>query len=121
VFENHLASYNSLRGTRNAITLKKADNKALHGWWTYWRQQGKHFLLGESSKIKDQDWQTLFVLYSAVIFSGISFNMQNGLLSRMYELSTIQGVPESFQVSTTKDPCKYEVNGGVTDSIQVAT
>jgi hypothetical protein len=37
VFENHLVSYNTLRGTRNAIRPKKADNKALHGWWKYWR------------------------------------------------------------------------------------
>jgi hypothetical protein len=46
VFEKHLVSYNVLRGTRNAITPKKADSKALHGWWNYWRQQGKHFLQG---------------------------------------------------------------------------
>jgi hypothetical protein len=52
VFENHMASYNALRGTWNAITPKKADNKALHGWWKYWRQQGKHFLLGAPAKSK---------------------------------------------------------------------
>jgi hypothetical protein len=76
-------------------------------------------LLGESSKIKDQDWQKLFVLYYAGIFSGISFKMQNGLPSQMHELLTIQGVPDSFQVATAKDPCNYEVNDGVPDSIQV--
>jgi hypothetical protein len=68
--------HNSLRGTRNAITPKKADNKALRGWWKYWRQQGKRFLQGESRKIKDHDWQKIFELYYAVIFSGISFQMQ---------------------------------------------
>jgi hypothetical protein len=115
VFKHHMASYNALRGTRNTITLKKADNKALHGWWKYWRQQGKQFLLGVSSKTKDKDWQKLFVLYSAGIFSGISFEIQNGLPSRMYELSTIQGVHDSFQVATEKVPCNYEVNDGVPD------
>jgi hypothetical protein len=40
----------------------------------------------------------------------------------MYELSTIQVVPDSFQVATAKDPCNYGANGGVPDSsIQVAT
>jgi hypothetical protein len=87
------------------------------------------------SKIKDQDWQKiLFYLYSAGIFSGILFEMQNGLPSRMYKLSITQGVPDSFQVSTThgvpdsfqvasaKDPSNYEVNyDAVTDSIQLAT
>jgi hypothetical protein len=38
----------------------------------------------------------------------------------MYELSTTQGVHDSFQVATEKDPCNYEVNDGVPDSIQVA-
>jgi hypothetical protein len=121
VFENHLASYNSVRGTPNAITPKKADNKVLHGWWKYWRQQGKQFMLGESRKIKDQDWHKFFVLYSAGIFSGISFEIQNGLPSRMYELSIIQGVPNSFQVATAKYPCNYQVNGSVQVSIQVST
>jgi hypothetical protein len=32
VFDNHLVSYNALSGTRNVITPKKANNKALHGW-----------------------------------------------------------------------------------------
>jgi hypothetical protein len=54
VFENYLASYNALRGTRNAITPKKADAKALRGWWKYWRQKGYKICLGspEKSKIK---------------------------------------------------------------------
>jgi hypothetical protein len=77
VLDNNMWSYNALHGTCNAITPKKADNKALHDWWKYWRQHGKHFLLGESRKIKDQDWQILFVLYYAGIFSGISFEMQD--------------------------------------------
>jgi hypothetical protein len=46
VFKKHLVSYNALRGTRNAFTPKKVNNKALHGWWKYWRQQGKFFLRG---------------------------------------------------------------------------
>jgi hypothetical protein len=71
VLNNNMASYNALSGTRNAITPKKADNKALYGGWKYWRQQGKYFLLREFSKIKDQDRQTLFVLFSTGIFSGI--------------------------------------------------
>jgi hypothetical protein len=119
VFKNQLVSYNSLRGTQNAITPKKAENKALQGWWEYWRQQGKQCLLGESSKIKDRDWQKLFVSYSAGIFSGISFEIPDGLPSRMYWLSTIQGVSDSCQVATAKDLCNYEVNGGVPDIIQV--
>jgi hypothetical protein len=36
VFEKHMLTYNVLRGTRNAITPKKADSKDLHGWWKYW-------------------------------------------------------------------------------------
>jgi hypothetical protein len=116
VFEKHLLAYNVLRGTRNTITPKKADSKDLHGWWKYWRQQGKQFLLGEPSKIKDHDLQKIFDLYSAGIFSGISFEMQNGLPSRMHQLSIAQvvsnihplltnhGVPDSFQLSTAKDP-----------------
>jgi hypothetical protein len=107
VFENHVVSYNPLWGIRNAITPKKDDSKALHGWLKYWRQQGKHVLQGESSKIKDHDLQKIFDLYYAGIFSGILFEVQNGLPSRMYELSTTQGVPDSFQVITAKDPCNY--------------
>jgi hypothetical protein len=121
VFDNHMASYNALRGTRNAIIPKKADNKALHGWWEYWKQYGKFFLLGESNKIKDQDWHTLFVLYSAGIFSGISFQIQNGLPSIMCKLSTIKGLPDSFHFATAKDPINYEATDGVPESIQVAT
>jgi hypothetical protein len=116
-----MVSYNALRGTQNAITPKKSDNKALHGWWKYWRQQGKQFVQGGSSKIKYHDWQKIFDLYSAGIFSGISFEMQSDLPSRMYEFSTTQGVPHSFQVATAKYHCNYEVNDGVPDSIQVAT
>jgi hypothetical protein len=33
LFETNLATYNALRGTRNAITPNKSDNNALHGWW----------------------------------------------------------------------------------------
>jgi hypothetical protein len=127
VFENHMVSYNALCGTQNAITPKKADTKVLHGWWKYWRQQGKQVMLGESSKIKDQDWQKLFVLYSAVIFSVISLEMQNGLPPRMYELSTIQGVltcqlPScNCKLQTAKYPCKYEVNGAVSGIIHMTT
>jgi hypothetical protein len=76
-------------------------------------------LLGEPSKIKDHDLQKLFDLYSAGIFSGISFEMQNGLPSRMHQLLIAQGVsntqpvltnhgvPDSFKPSTTKDPKHY--------------
>jgi hypothetical protein len=46
VFEKQLVSYNVLRRTRNAITPNKSYNKALHGWWKYWQQQGKQFLQG---------------------------------------------------------------------------
>jgi hypothetical protein len=60
--------------------------------------------------------------------------MQNDLPSKMYELSIIQCVPDSFQFSTTqgapdsfkvataKDPNNYEVNDDVVpDTIQLAT
>jgi hypothetical protein len=86
------------------------------------------------SKIKGQNWQNIFDLYSAGIFSGISFEMQNGLPSQMYmlaitqgvpvsfQLSITQGVPGSFQVETAKDPSNYEANDDVVpDSIQFAT
>jgi hypothetical protein len=133
-FLSYVVSYNALSGTRNAITPKKADNTALHGWWKYWSRQGKFFWKGEVSKIKDQDWQKIFDLYSAGIFSGISFEMQNGLPSRMYELSITQGVsdsfqlpiaqgvPDIFQVATEQDPSNYEVNDDVVPGItQLAT
>jgi hypothetical protein len=42
-------------------------------------------LQGGSSKIKDHDWQNIYDVYSVGIFSGILFEMQNGLPSRMYE------------------------------------
>jgi hypothetical protein len=111
-----LVSYNVLRGTWNAITTKKANSKALDGWWKYGRQQGKQFLSEGASKIKDLDLQKIFDLYSAGIFSGISFEIQNGLPSRMHQLSITQGVsnshptltnhgvPDSFQLSTAEDP-----------------
>jgi hypothetical protein len=79
----------------------------------------KTVLLGEPSKIKDHDLQKPFDLYSAGIFSGISFEMQNGLPSRMHKLSIAQGVSnihplltnhgvrDSFQLSTAKDPKHY--------------
>jgi hypothetical protein len=112
VFEKHLVAYNVLCETRNATTPKKADIKALYGWWKYWRQQGKQFLQGEPSKIKDHGLQKIFDSYYAGIFSGISFEMQNGLPSRMHQMSiaqvvsnihpllTYHGVPDSFQLST---------------------
>jgi hypothetical protein len=91
-------------------------------------------LQGGVSKIKDQDWQKIFDYYSAGIFSGISFEMQNGLPSGMcelsiaqdvpasFQLSITQGIPDSFQVATAKDPSNYEVNDDVVpDSIQLAT
>jgi hypothetical protein len=116
VFEKHLVLYNTLRGTRNTITPRKAKNKALHGWRKYWRQQGNFFAGGgqqKTSKIKDQDWKKIFDLYSAGIFSCISFEMQNGLPSIMHELSiTQEGAPDTFQMSTTQ---------GLPDSFQVAT
>jgi hypothetical protein len=31
VFEKHMVSYNALHGTHNALTPKKADNKAMRG------------------------------------------------------------------------------------------
>jgi hypothetical protein len=40
----------------------------------------------------------------------------------MYYLSILDGLPNSFQVATTKDPCNYQVNdihGDVPDSIRV--
>jgi hypothetical protein len=77
---------------------------------------------------------TIFDLYSAGIFSGISFEMQNGLPFRMHQLSSTQGVsnshptltnhsvPGSFQISTAKDPNIYGVvEDGVPDSILLAS
>jgi hypothetical protein len=88
-------------------------------------------LQGGGSKIKDQDWHKIFYLYYAGIFSGISFEMQNGLPSRIsitqdvpdsFQLSTNQGVPDSLQIATVKDPNNYEVNEDiVSDSIQLAS
>jgi hypothetical protein len=121
VFEKHLVSYNVLHRTRNAITPKKANSKALHGCRKYWRQQGKQFLQGEPSKIKEHYLQKIFDLYYAGIFRGISFEMQTGLPSRMHQLSIAQGVsnihptftnhgvPDSFQLLTVKDPNNYGV------------
>jgi hypothetical protein len=74
---------------------------------------------GGASKIKDHDLQKIFDLYSAGIFSGVSFKMQNGLPSIMHQLTTTQGVsnilpmltnhgvPDSFQLPTAKDPKNY--------------
>jgi hypothetical protein len=72
----------------------------------------------------------IFDLYSAGIFSGISFEIQNGLPSRMHQLSIAQGVsnihpmltnhgvPDSFQLPTAKYPNNYGVLGdGVPDSL----
>jgi hypothetical protein len=88
------------------------------------------FAGGGGSKIKDHDLQKIFGLYSAGIFSSILFEMQNGLPSRMHQLSIAQGVanihptltnhgvPDSFQLSTAKDPNNYGVpEDGVPDSI----
>jgi hypothetical protein len=78
--------------------------------------------------------QKIFDLYSAGIFSGISFEMQNGLSSRMHQLSTTQGVSnihpmltnhgvsDSFQLSTAKDPNNYVVpEDGVPDNFSLAS
>jgi hypothetical protein len=134
VFEKQLVASNVLCGTWNAITPKKSNSKALHGWWKYWRQQGKHFLQGEPSKIKDHDLQKIFDLYSAGISSGISSEMQNGLPSRMHQLSiaqwlsnihpflTYHGVPDSFQLSTAKDPKHYGLpEDGLPDSYSLVS
>jgi hypothetical protein len=93
-----------------------------------------NFCTGEPSKIKDHDLQKIFDLYSAGIFSGISFEIQNGLPSRMHQLSITQrvsnshptltnhGVPDSFQLSTAKDPNNYGVLvDGVPASILLAS
>jgi hypothetical protein len=134
VFKKHMVAYNVLRRTRNAITPKKADSKALHGWWKYWRQKGKQFLQGEPSKIKYHDLQKIFDLYSAGIFSDISFKMKNGLPSRMHQLSIAQGVytihpsltnhgvPDSFQHPTANDPKHYGVpEDGLPDSYSLVS
>jgi hypothetical protein len=94
----------------------------------------KLILQGEPSKIKDYDLQKMFDLYSAGIFSSISFEMQNGLPSRMHQLSITQGVstshptltnhvvPDSFQLSTAEDPTTYGVvEDGVPVSILLAS
>jgi hypothetical protein len=94
----------------------------------------KAFLQGGPSKIKDHDLQKIFDLYSAGIFSGISFKMQNGLPSRMRQLSiaegvsnihpslTNHGVPYSFQISTAKDPKNYGVpEDGLPDSYSLVS
>jgi hypothetical protein len=91
-------------------------------------------LQGEPSTIKDHDLQKIFVLYSAGIFSGISFEMQNGLPSRMHQLSiaqgvsnihpslTYHGVPDIFQLSTDKDPKHYGVTeDGLPDSYSLVS
>jgi hypothetical protein len=92
------------------------------------------FAGGGLSKIKDHDLQKIFDLYYAGIFSGISFEMQNGLPSRMHQLSIAQrvsnihptltnrGVPDSFQLLTTKDPNNYRLlDDGVPDSLLLAS
>jgi hypothetical protein len=86
---------------------------------------------GGGSKMKDHDLQKIFDLYYAGIFSGISFEMQNG---RMHQLSITQGVAnihptltnhgvlDSFELSTAKDPNNYGVpEDGVPDSILLAS
>jgi hypothetical protein len=81
----------------------------------------KAIFAGGCQQIKDHDLQKIFDLYSAGTFSGISFEMQNGLPSRMHQLSiaqgvsnihpslTYHGVPDSFQLPTAKDPKHYGV------------
>jgi hypothetical protein len=94
----------------------------------------KVIFAGGPSKMKDHDLQKLFDLYSAGIFIGISFEMQNGLPSRMHQLSIAQGVanthptltnhgvPDRFELSTAKDPDNYGVpKDGVPDSIILAS
>jgi hypothetical protein len=94
----------------------------------------KQFLQGGPSKIKEHDLHKILDLYSAGIFSGISFEMENGLPSRMHQLSIAQGVssihptltnhgvPDSFRLSTAKDPNNYGVpEDGVPDSILLAS
>jgi hypothetical protein len=91
-------------------------------------------LQGEPSKIKDHNLQKIFDLYSAGIFRGISFEMQNGLPSRMHQLSIAQGVynihpllinhgvPDSFQLPTAKDPKHYGVpEDGLPDSYSLVS
>jgi hypothetical protein len=78
--------------------------------------------------------QKIFDLYYAGIFSGISFEMQNGLPSIMHQFTITQGVsnihpmltnhgvPYSFQLSTAKDPNNYGVpEDGVPNSILLAS
>jgi hypothetical protein len=78
--------------------------------------------------------QKIFDLYSAGIFSGISFEMQNGLPSRMHQFSIAQGVsnihpsltnhgvPDSFQLSTAKEPNHYGVpEDGLPDSYSLVS
>jgi hypothetical protein len=74
-------------------------------------KKGSIFCRG-ASKIKDHDLQNIFDLYSAGIFSGISFEMQNGLPSRMHQLLIAQGV-SNIHPSLT--------NHGVPDSFQLPT
>jgi hypothetical protein len=129
VFEKHLVSYNVLRETRNSIIPKKADSKALRVWWKYWQQQVKHFLQGCPSKIKDHDLQKIFDLHSSGIFSGISFEMQNGLPSIMHQLSIAHVVAKIHPMltdhgglSTVKDPNNYGVpEDGVPDIIVLSS
>jgi hypothetical protein len=92
------------------------------------------FLQGEPRKIKDHDLQNIFDLYSAGIFSGISFEMKKFLPSRMHQLSIAQGVynihpsltkhgvPDSFQLPTAKDPKHYGVpEDGLPDSYSLVS
>jgi hypothetical protein len=89
---------------------------------------------GGRSKIKAHDLQELFDLYSADIFSGISFEIQNGLPSIMHQLSIVQvvpnihptltnpGLPDSFQLPTDQDPNNYGVTeDGMPDSFSLAS
>jgi hypothetical protein len=99
-----------------------------------WQQQRKQFLKGEPRKIKDHDLHKIFAIYYAGIFRGISFEMQNGLPSRMQQLSIAQGVSNIhptltyhgvtciFQLSTDNDSDTYGVPEDVVlDSILLAS
>jgi hypothetical protein len=134
VFEKHLVSYNVLRGTQNAITRKKSDSKALHGWWKDVRQQGKQFLEGGAAKSKTTICRkySIYILqaYSAVFhlkckmafyLECTNFSISQGVYN-IHPMLTDHGVPDSFQLSTAKDPNNYGVpEDGVPDSILLAS
>jgi hypothetical protein len=73
VFEKHLVSYNVLRGTGMQSLPRKPTARPSMGGGNIGDNKESNFLQGEPSKIKDHDLQKLFDLYSAGIFSCISF------------------------------------------------